>query len=322
MFGYVSVAQLSGDIRARLNLIPADVDLIVGIPRSGMIPAYLIGLFVNRLVTDLDTFLADGAVGHGNTRSVGVALTRPSSARHILLVDDSVASGSAMRASLQRVRASAFRGKVTTCAAIVAPSMRGSVDVAFTILSLPRVFEWNAFHHPCIENACFDLDGVLCADPSPYQDDAGPRYVRFLRSARPLFKPTRRIAHIVSERPERYRELTEQWLAANQISFGKLHLMDTPDAVVRPHPAACGAHKARVYEATNASLFYESDATQAQEIAQRTGSPVLCVGDMSLRLPQGIPLKAAARVAAWHLSYPIGWIKAWLKQRLYAGPLG
>lgn len=315
MFGYVSVAQLSSDIRTRLYLIPTTADLIVGIPRSGMVPAYLIGLFLNRMVTDLDTFLADGPMGHGNTRDVGVALATPSSAKHILLVDDSVASGSAMKVSLQRIRASAFRGKVTTCAAIVAPSMRGSVDVAFTFLSVPRIFEWNAFHHPCIENACFDLDGVLCEDPPSYLHDAESRYVEFLQSARPRFKSTRRIAHIVSERPERYRQLTQQWLAAHQISFGELHLLQG-GASERLHPAACSAHKAKVYAATNASLFYESDAIQAQQIAQRAARAVLCVGDMSLRLPQGIPLKAAAKVAAWHLSYPIGWLKAWLKQRL------
>ena len=33
MFGYVSFAQLSNAIRAQLYEIPADVDLIVGIPR-------------------------------------------------------------------------------------------------------------------------------------------------------------------------------------------------------------------------------------------------------------------------------------------------
>jgi len=315
MFGYVSIAQLSSDIRENFHVIPKDVDLVVGIPRSGMIPAYLIGLFMNRLVTDLETFLADGSAGHGRTRAPDAIVTTPLAAKHILLVDDSIATGGSMGIALHRIR-ERFEGRVTTCAAIVNPSREATVDVAFRVVPQPRIFEWNAFHHPCVADSCFDLDGVLCVDPTERDNDDGPRYREFLSSARPLFKPTQRIGHIVSARLEKYRDVTEAWLQANGIAFGELHLVDLPSKEERMRLGIHCVHKAEVYKRTHSALFYESDPGQARQIAHLSGRPVLCVSDMTLHLPDGLRMDTAARTAVWHLSRPAGKIKGWIKHRL------
>jgi uncharacterized HAD superfamily protein/adenine/guanine phosphoribosyltransferase-like PRPP-binding protein len=316
MYGYVSFAQLSTAIRTQLHAIPADVDLIVGIPRSGMVPAYQIGLFLNRLVCDIEGFLADGAISHGHTRKLGISLNSLRQAQHILLVDDSIATGGSMQKALARIQESGFTGKISTCAAIVAPSHKGSVQVSFITLPQPRLFEWNAFHHACVENACFDMDGVLCVDPTSHDNDDGPRYEKFLSTARPLFRPTLRIGHIVSARLEKYRGLTEAWLAANNISYGTLHLVDLPSKEERIRLGAHCSHKIRVYRDTGASMFYESDPGQAREIAQGAGKPVLCVGDMSMVMPGASHLAATAKSALWRLHYPLGRAKGWLKQQL------
>lgn len=316
MYGYVSIAQLSIEIRNQLYRISRDVDLIVGIPRSGMIPAYLIGLYLNRAVTDIDTFLANGAASHGTTRKLSTPLAQLHDARHVLLVDDSMATGSSMQAALDRVRASSFGGKVSTCAAIVTPSQHRSVDVAFLTVPHPRVFEWNAFHHTCVENACFDLDGVLCVDPTERDNDDGERYELFVKTARPLFQPTQRIGHIVSARLEKYRRLTEEWLEAHGIRYGALHLVDLPNKEERIRQGAHCAHKIRVYKQTGAALFYESDPGQAREIARGAGKPVLCVGDMTMVLPDGMQLGATAKNALWRMRAPLGRAKGWLKQQL------
>lgn len=316
MFGYVSFADLSTAIRTQLHAIPGDVDLIVGIPRSGMVPAYQIGLFLNRVVCDLDGFIAGSRIGHGHTRKVGIALTSLRQARHILLVDDSIATGNSMQKALDRIQESGYAGKVSTCAAIAAPSLQSSVDVSFIILPLPRMFEWNAFHHGCVENACFDLDGVLCVDPTSHDNDDGPRYEKFLSNARPLFRPTLRIGHIVSARLEKYRGLTEDWLGTHSIAYGKLHLVDLPSREERIRLGAHCSHKIRVYRDTDASMFYESDPGQAREIAQGAGKPVLCVGDMSMVMPGASHLAAVAKSTLWRLHYPLGRAKGWLKQQL------
>ncbi len=316
MFGYVSFAQLSTAIRSQLYVIPANVDLIVGIPRSGMVPAYQIGLFLNRLVCDIDGFIADGPISHGHTRKLGVPLTSLRQARHILLVDDSIATGGSMQKALARIKESGYAGRVSTCAAIVAPSHKSSVDVSFITMPQPRLFEWNAFHHACVENACFDMDGVLCVDPTAHDNDDGPRYEKFLANALPLFRPTLRIGHIVSARLEKYRSLTEDWLAANNISYGQLHLVDLPSREERIRLGAHCSHKIRVYRETGASMFYESDLGQAQEIATGSGKPVLCIGDMTMVMPGASHIAATAKSALWRLRAPLGLAKGWLKQQI------
>jgi len=314
MFGYESVAELSADIRANLDLIPRDIDLVVGIPRSGMIPAYLIGLYINKLVVDLETFLANGSVGHGSMRVVGAAVSEPLAAKHVLIVDDSLTSGASMRRCIERVRASAFAGRMTTCAVIVVPSMGAAVDLFFKEMPQPRIFEWNAFHHPDVKNSCFDLDGILCVDPSARENDDGPRYREFLRTAKPLFIPTQKIGHIVSARLEKYRDLTEEWLVNNGITYGTLHLIELPSQAERVRLGAHSTHKAKIYQKTGSILFYESDRVQAQEIARQSGMPVLCTADMSLCLPTGLQLAYGIKSAKWHLRRPLGRVKGWLRR--------
>lgn len=315
MFGYVSIAQLSADIRTKLQHIPRDIELVVGIPRSGMIPAYMIGLFTNRLVVDLETFLTNGQAGHGSTRAVGAKLIEPFAAQHVLLVDDSLRTGESMKRCVERIRTAGFQGKITTCAIIVVPEKGVEVDLFFREMPHPRIFEWNAFHHPQICNSCFDLDGILCVDPTNHENDDGPRYLEFLRTARPLIIPTQKIGHIVSARLEKYRAQTEQWLKDQGIEYGELHLIDLPSAAERQRLGSHASHKARTYRDSNAILFYESDVRQAREIAQLSGKPVLCIEDMTLHLPGGLKMESHIKTAKWHLERPIGRVKGWLRQQ-------
>jgi uncharacterized HAD superfamily protein/hypoxanthine phosphoribosyltransferase len=312
MYGFASVAQLTADIRGHIHRVPRDVDVVVGIPRSGMIPAYLVGLFTNRLVVDLETFLTDGAAGHGRTRQVRNKNQSLLAAKHILLIDDSIASGQSMRRCADRVRSSSFAGRMTTCAAIVTPAMGGVVDLFFREMAEPRIFEWNAFHHPKVAESCFDLDGVLCIDPSVRQNDDGPLYEEFLRTARPLFVPEQPIGHIVSARLEKHRALTEEWLAKHGVVYGALHLIDLPSKAERERLKPHAAHKARVYRDTDAHLFFESDPEQAREIAQRAERPVLCTTDMILYLPTKLSTAAMMKDARFRLDVPLGRFKRWL----------
>jgi uncharacterized HAD superfamily protein/hypoxanthine phosphoribosyltransferase len=320
MFGYESVAQLAADVRANAHLIPRDVDLVVGIPRSGMIPAYLIGLLTNKVVIDVETFLANGMPSHG-VRAVTAEVFEPLAAKHILVVDDSLTTGASMRKNIERIKAASFAGRIMTCAVIVIPSMRGAVDIFFREMPQPRAFEWNVLHHPDVTNSCFDLDGLLCVDPSERDNDDGPRYRAFLATAKPLFVPTQKIGHIVSARLEKYRVLTETWLRDHGIAYGKLHLIDLPSQAERIRLAAHVGHKADFYRRTDAFLFYESDVHQARQIARRSGKPVLCTTDMKLYLPDAFQPQAAVKTAKWHLKRPLGRIKGWLAMAAELGLL-
>ena len=58
--GFVSFAHLTETLRQNLHRIPRDIDLVVGIPRSGIIPAYAIALYLNLLAIDLSPFWKTG----------------------------------------------------------------------------------------------------------------------------------------------------------------------------------------------------------------------------------------------------------------------
>ena len=57
-----SIADLAKTIRAQAHRIPAEVDLVVGIPRSGMLAASIIALAMNRNLLDLNSCLSNARI--------------------------------------------------------------------------------------------------------------------------------------------------------------------------------------------------------------------------------------------------------------------
>ena len=53
---YRTIEDMNQVILKRLHILPRDFDLIVGIPRSGMFPANLIALYLNKPIADLNSF--------------------------------------------------------------------------------------------------------------------------------------------------------------------------------------------------------------------------------------------------------------------------
>ncbi len=307
MIGFMSFAELSKVIRESTSKIPRDIDSVVGIPRSGMIPAYMIGLNLNLPVMDLPSFLRGETPMHGQRPMPGEA-DAISGSGSILLVDDSCYSGFAMDTARSMITASGFTGRVITCVAIVDPSARESVDIFFREMPCPRIFEWNTFHKPSVvQFACMDLDGVLCDDPSERDNDDGQRYAKFIRNAPVRFRPTCKIGYIVSARLEKYRPQTEEWLAGNGFQYGQLHLMNLPTAAERRKSGCHTSYKASVYASLQASVFYESDASQAREIARLARKPVLCTDTMEMHLP-GVTSWPIRDIVKWKLTRPIGMI--------------
>lgn len=52
-----TINDLNNLISKNLDKIPKDIDLIVGVPRSGLFVANLIALYLNLPLTDFDSFL-------------------------------------------------------------------------------------------------------------------------------------------------------------------------------------------------------------------------------------------------------------------------
>ena len=314
--GFVSFSQLSESIRWGLHRVPRDIELVVGIPRSGMVPAYMVALALNCLVVDLPAFLADGAPEHGITREPAIKISSPMAAKRILLVDDSYDTGNSMVKAVADIRASGFPGEIVTCSAIISPEVRNDVDVYFISIPQPRMYEWNFLHNYHTQFLCTDFDGVLCVDPNQGQDDDGETYRKFITTAAPLYLPTSAIGHIVSARLEKYRDLTEQWLKRHGVKYKQLHLVDLPTRDARNAQRAHISLKSRIYRETEAPLFVESSDAQAAEIAQITGKPVLSIERMRIHDGNGLYLDNLAPITQKALARARRRTKAYLKRTL------
>ncbi|OJX87722.1 MAG: phosphoribosyl transferase [Paludibacter sp. 47-17] len=274
---YRNIADLNRTILANIDHIPADTDLIVGIPRSGMVPAVLIAQALHLPYTDMHSFLAGRMHTSGNQE---IAIT-PDRYRNIIMVDDSVASGNAITKAQALLHEAGKRYNIRYCTIYIVPTKLKLVDIYFEVLALPQIFQWNMFHHSVLEKSCFDIDGVLCEDPSLEQDDDGPLYLDFLNNAPPLYIPGCKIGTIVTSRHEKYRSHTEAWLNKHNVRYHQL-VMYNPGPDPQKAYDSPAALKASVYKSMHYFLFIESSLYQAQKINQLTGKPVLCTENFQM----------------------------------------
>ena len=290
---YRSLADLNDAIITNLHRLPRDIDLVVGVPRSGLLAANLLSLVSNIPLTDLDSFLEGRVYSSGTSTKRSQRLDRGlTEMRRILVLDDSVKSGDAMRRARARIAEAGIEGEILYAAVYGLETTHPDVDVIFEKVPNPRIFQWNFMHHIVLEQACVDIDGVLCLDPTKQENDDGEAYRRFLNEAVPLHTTSRKIGWLVTSRLEKYRDLTEGWLKQQGIEYGQLIMLDLPTAEERRRQGVHGSFKANFYRDAESTLFIESEERQAEVIARLSGKPVLCVETHQIHLPE--PLSSAA----------------------------
>lgn len=276
-FNYKSITDLNDLIVKSLYKIPHDVDLIVGIPRSGMLPANLIALYLNKPYTDIDSFVDERIYDFGergkslNTKKID----------KILLIDDSICSGNALNKVKQKIKQKKLSSNILFGSIYATPESANKVDIFFEIVETPRVFQWNLFHHnDVIPHSFMDIDGVLC--PNPPVDDDGPIYKEYIANAPLLFRPSVEIDTIISCRLEKYRLITESWLQTNEIKYKKLIMLDMQNKIDRIKWGKHGAYKGNAYKNSDAILFIESSWIEAKTIFKISKKPVFCIETFSM----------------------------------------
>lgn len=272
-----SIAELNQDVVTNLHQLPRDIDVVVGIARSGMLPASIIALALNLPLAEMRHFSTGKLLGTGGTRKTMRSDISFSDVRHALIVDDSIHTGTSLQEARELLAPFADKMQLTFCAIYAADATPLGDELTLVHLPQPRVFEWNLMHHPVLNSACVDIDGVLCLDPTSEQNDDGPAYLDFLReaTARPI--PTARIKELVTSRLEKYRPETEAWLKKHNVDYEKLVMLDLPSAEERRRLGAHASFKGEHYRKSNATIFIESELPQAAEIANISGKPVLSI---------------------------------------------
>lgn len=285
---YITYETLARDVREFSARVPPDVACIAGIPRSGMIPAAMLGLHLHLPVVDIYSLCAgQQPKSSGRLDSESRFSLSSGGGHHVLVVDDSIYCGSSLRAAKAAVASRTIgRNLKFTYAAIYrhgGRELHPQLDCDLYHRNVPprRYFEWNLMQHPDLANVMLDIDGVLCRDPTVYDDD-GPEYVAALEKAIPLHIPKLPVGHLITCRINRWRPQTEAWLQRHDIAYKSLTMADYPTAAERRRECKYGEWKGEHYAKSGATLFVESDKLQAPDIASVAGKPVICLEDGSV----------------------------------------
>ena len=273
---FITWNRLHKDIVALASEIPGDVVGVVGVPRSGLVVAGAMALHLHVPFASLDRYCEGRSFYGAGRRLAGEA---PVGGR-VLLIDDTAWSGRSMDAAVKRMlEAGIARDRFIAAVVYGTAKSTTSVDMVRCNVEGRRLFEWNIWNHGMMsEHVLFDLDGVLCLDP-PHDDD-GERYAKYIRHARRLYRP-KKVRGIVTCRLEKWRKMTAGWLQRAGVEYGSLRMMDYETAAERRKAARNGRWKGTIYKRdAEASLFIESSLTQARQIRQIAGKPVLCTETM------------------------------------------
>ncbi|MCH6257884.1 hypothetical protein MLD52_15100 [Puniceicoccaceae bacterium K14] len=294
---FLKFQDLSDLVLSAAAKLPNDIDLVVGIPRSGLLAANMLSTFLNKPLSDLAGFNANVKVWKSQRMSLGGGVEYPNEARKVLLVDDSIHSGISLEMAKESLKLEDRDVEILTFVPIATESVLDRVDYYGKVINVPRLFEWNIMNHPIMEWSCVDIDGVLCDDPSPEDNDDGEKYMNFILNAPPKFIPKFEIGCLVTSRLEKYRDATVEWMNKHGIKFRDLRMIDVDTAEERRRLKLHIPHKAKMYdELSDFRLFYESESWQASEIHRLTKRPVFCVDSWTLHQKNDIVVGGAKRL--------------------------
>lgn len=250
---FVTNARLMLDAQRLVSLLPPSIDAVIGIARSGLLPASLVAAQLHVPLYSASPNSPPILAGCG--RRIEMDERQPT---HAAIIDDTTASGKQMRAVAALVRAAFPTTRITTAVTYANPAARFGVDVAAAILPGPHYLEWNFWNCGHATHAAFDFDGILCVQGS----------------VDPLYLPRRKeVPLIVTGRSEASRAGSAAWLEKHAVKY---HKMIMRPADVSDDEKDIARWKGRVYRTTDLKLFVESEPEQSELIAAVSGKPVLC----------------------------------------------
>jgi uncharacterized HAD superfamily protein len=274
-WAFVTTRRLVADTYNLLADLPAEISAVVGIARSGLLPAGIIAMERHRPLFAATLEGHVHPVGYGG-RMIGQRASLAQT-RLVLLVDDTASTGTALDLVRPWVQTAFPGAAIITAAIYCTPQSLSRVDWPGVVYPRPHYLEWNLVNSGVIHEAGLDFDGILCEDCPPKADDDGDAYCRFLETARPKYIPRREpIAAIVTARLEKYRQPTLRWLERWGIECRQLVMGPWKTMAARQKPGAIARWKAGQFARLPLELFVESDPGQAAEICRLAKKPVLC----------------------------------------------
>lgn len=235
---------------------------IVGIPRSGLIPAAYVAEALDLPLYSL--------AQHKSSNTNKVILLKRSSGNNasvgkLLFLDDTSSSGR----SSENLKKS-FPNHIISSVFSTSKALP-NLDYCGKILDGPHILSWNFFNSHHIKNTAFDLDGVFCPNvPLDVckDDDKYTNYLANVQSYHYRMPKVVKAKAVITGRLEKYRNLTEAWLKKNDVNYDKLIMFPNELRAERDknHQQIVGRYKAENIKLLNANFFVESEMSEAKVI--------------------------------------------------------
>jgi len=249
---WISTADLAQRAVELVPRIPPGITRVIGIPRSGMIPASIIATMLHVPLYTLrkNTIQPVGA---------GVRMRDHRERKgETVLVDDTVHNGKTLKQL--RLECDEIQGMLT--AVCYARQEAAHVaDLVGQFLPTPHFLEWNFPNCFYAKHLSWDMDGIICHNPP--------------RDNEPYLLPRiTEVGSIVTARPESERERTLSWLDTWGASTRSLVMWQGSERD-RWNAKAIGSWKADETAKAGSEFYVESEPEVADQI-RKHGVRTLC----------------------------------------------
>lgn len=283
---FISPTRLLTDIRTNLwKLRQYDFTGIIGIPRSGMIPATILSEELHIGMCSVNEFIDNNGDDKVFDRH-GVRPINHKSTNTYLVLDDTCCHGTMGEKVFELKKK--FPNKIFVSAVV---HIDGPCDIYKPDICLVNLLKdpdfwkepkyitlhyYNILNNQLSSNMLYDLDGLMCVDPP---DDINTEaYENYLRDPKPLYIPITtedKPIDICTYRLAKYEKDTRSFLKHYNINVGKLIMFQAGTREVR-NLTSSSYYKAQHYKDNKYMLFIESNDNEAQQICMYSHKPVYC----------------------------------------------
>lgn len=283
---YITYNNLIEDIKNNLWKIPRDIDGIIAIERSGIVPAMVISQYVNIPMALFNTFLSHSSENinelfepHGEK-----LMNKPKNTKKYLIIDDTVCSGKQMKEKIDTIKAIHPEFTYVSCVMYLDAFGGNRIYIPDIYLDIHNdnyvLYEWSLFRDGINNLTLYDFDGVLCYDPP--SDTNILEYEKYLKNPKPKFNIITANKYfdfpinICSYRIKKYYQETVDFLIKYGYKPGQIFLFNA-ETIEERNKIPSYIYKAHVYQNSNFRLFVESNDYEALMINQITKRPVLSI---------------------------------------------
>lgn len=265
---YISTEDLVRDTYSIVHKIK-NCRYILGVARSGLIPASIISTAIHRPIYSIDQYSLEISNLGGGSRSD----YSENKDDLVYLVDDSSWTGRSTLRVAEKL-AGVIDYKIKTVSIYTSHITDSDIDVSAKMVHPWHIFEWNLYNS--IYKNAYDIDGVLCRDFIAEEDDDGDLYIKTMESMETTnIQPRRNEVVLITSRLEKYRDVTEKWLALKGFRVKDL-LMGPWKTKAERDSTNIGLWKAKEINKCDVDLYIESNDSLAREISRHTNKIIIC----------------------------------------------